>query len=158
VSLHAARDSLRDELIPINRRYPLGVLAETCAEYFERTGRRISFEWALIEGVNDTGDDVAELAAYALPLRAHVNVIPLNPTPGYAVKGTSPSRVRLFRDELQKEGVNVTIRDTRGRDIDAACGQLAAGEEVSGRAGRSRVRLASRSEVGADGGDEAPLS
>jgi 23S rRNA (adenine2503-C2)-methyltransferase len=144
VSLHAARDSLRDQFMPINRRYPLGVLSEACAEYFVRTGRRISFEWALISGVNDTPDDVGELAAYARPLRAHVNLIPLNPTPGYAVRGSSPARVRMFCRELQAEGVNVTVRDTRGRDIDAACGQLAAGAEVGagrGAAGRRRIGL-----------------
>jgi 23S rRNA (adenine2503-C2)-methyltransferase len=150
VSLHAARDSLRDQMMPINRRYPLGVLSEACAEYFESTGRRISFEWALISEVNDTGDDVAELAAYARALRAHVNLIPLNPTPGYAVLGSSPARVRAFCRELQAEGVNATVRDTRGRDIDAACGQLAAGAAVgsgrgaSGAAGR-RTRIGLRS-------------
>jgi 23S rRNA (adenine2503-C2)-methyltransferase len=126
VSLHAARDDLRDELVPINRRYPLGVLAEACAGYFEATRRRISFEWALIDQVNDTPDDVAELAAYARPLRAHVNLIPLNPTPGYPMPGSPRRRVEAFERELRLEGVNVTVRDTRGTDIDAACGQLAA--------------------------------
>jgi 23S rRNA (adenine2503-C2)-methyltransferase len=142
VSLHAARDELRDQLIPINRRYPLALLAATCADYYETTGRRISFEWALIDQVNDTPDDVAELAAYARELRAHVNLIPLNPTPGYAVRGTPPARVRAFCRELQAEGVNVTVRDTRGSDINAACGQLAAGESVSVKVAPSRTRSA----------------
>ena len=126
VSLHAANDTLRDELVPINRRYPLGVLAEACAEYVDATGRRLSIEWALIDGVNDRPSDVAELAAFARPLAAHVNLIPLNPTPGYAVRGTPPRRVREFRDGLGALGVNATVRATRGVEIDAACGQLAA--------------------------------
>src|SRR6516165_2010407 len=94
VSLHAANDELRDELVPINRRYPLDVLAAACAEYVAASGRRLSIEWALIDGVNDRERDAGELAAFALPLGAHVNLIPLNPTPGYAVVGSPPSRVR----------------------------------------------------------------
>ena len=92
----------------------------------EETGRRISFEWALIAGVNDRPSDASELAALARPLRAHVNLIPLNPTPGYRTRGTPPSGVRAFRDRLSALGVNATIRDNRGTAIDAACGQLAA--------------------------------
>ena len=126
VSLHAANDELRDRLVPINRRYPLEALARSCARYVDRTGRRLSFEWALIDGVNDRGRDVAELAAYCLPIGAHVNLIPLNPTPGYPVLGTPRERVRKFRDLLVEAGVNATIRVTRGVEIDAACGQLAA--------------------------------
>ena len=131
VSLHAADDALRDELVPINRRYPLGELAEACADYFRATRRRISFEWALIDGVNDRRGDAEGLARLARPLRAHVNLIPLNPTPGYAVRGSAPSRVRAFRSELEGLGVNVTVRDTRGTEIDAACGQLRAGHEAT---------------------------
>ena len=127
VSLHAANDELRDELVPINRRYPLADLATACAEYVTASGRRLSVEWALIDGVNDRERDAAELAAFARPLGAHVNLIPLNPTPGYAVVGSSPARVRLFRDLLGARRVNATIRVTRGVEIDAACGQLAAG-------------------------------
>jgi 23S rRNA (adenine2503-C2)-methyltransferase len=126
VSLHAANDTLRDELVPINRRYPLADLAAACAEYVAATRRRLSFEWALIAGVNDRPSDVQELAAYARPLGAHVNLIPLNPTPGYATPGTPPAEVRRFRDALRASGVNVTIRQNRGTDIDAACGQLRA--------------------------------
>ena len=126
VSLHAANDALRDELVPINRRYPLGVLAEACAEYVAATGRRLSIEWALIDEVNDRGSDASELAVFARPLGAHVNLIPLNPTPGYPVVGSPAARVRQFRDQLTALGVNATIRATRGAEIDAACGQLAA--------------------------------
>ncbi|MGH9081860.1 MAG: 23S rRNA (adenine(2503)-C(2))-methyltransferase RlmN [Acidimicrobiales bacterium] len=126
VSLHAANDARRDQLLPINRRYPLATLAEACAGYVSATGRRLSLEWALIDGVNDRPADAAELAAFARPLRAHVNVIPLNPTPGYALGGSPRRRVDAFCAELSALGVNVTVRVTRGREIDAACGQLAA--------------------------------
>jgi 23S rRNA (adenine2503-C2)-methyltransferase len=126
VSLHAANDAKRDILVPLNRRYPLAMLAEACAEYVEATGRRLSIEWAMIHDVNDQGGDAGELAQFARPLAAHVNLIPLNPTPGYAVRGSSPRRVREFRDQLDNLGVNATVRMTRGAEIDAACGQLAA--------------------------------
>ncbi|MCB0963768.1 MAG: 23S rRNA (adenine(2503)-C(2))-methyltransferase RlmN [Acidimicrobiales bacterium] len=126
VSLHLANDAERDELVPINRRYPLEVLAEACADYVAATRRRLSFEWALIDGVNDTARHARELADYARPLRAHVNLIPLNPTPGYAVRGTPPEGVRRFARQLEDLGVNATVRRTRGTDIDAACGQLRA--------------------------------
>ena len=126
VSLHAANDELRDELVPINRRYPLGVLMEACEEYLAAKRRRLSFEWALIDGVNDRDTDATELAGLALPLGAHVNLIPLNPTPGYLTRGTPPRRVSEFRNRLRSLGVNATVRRNRGTDIDAACGQLAA--------------------------------
>ncbi|MEZ5184047.1 MAG: 23S rRNA (adenine(2503)-C(2))-methyltransferase RlmN [Acidimicrobiales bacterium] len=126
VSLHVANDAERDELVPINRRYPLDVLAEACAAYVAATRRRLSFEWALIDGVNDSGRHARELADYARPLRAHVNLIPLNPTPGYPVRGTPPDGVRAFARHLDELGVNATVRRTRGTDIDAACGQLRA--------------------------------
>ncbi len=132
VSLHAANDGLRDHLVPLNRRYPLKVLMAACEDYVEVTRRRISFEWACIGGVNDRPSDAHELAALARPLRAHVNLIPLNPTPGYQVAGSTAETVAYFRDELRDLGVNVTIRNTRGRDVDAACGQLAAGISPGG--------------------------
>jgi len=133
VSLHAADDALRDELVPINRRYPLSVLMDACAGYLQAKGRRLSFEWALIDGVNDRDRDADLLVerARSLPLPAHVNLIPLNPTPGYAVRGTPMPRVRAFRDRLRAGAVNATVRQTRGTDIDAACGQLRAGHAAS---------------------------
>ncbi len=133
VSLHAANDRLRDQLVPINRRYPLETLMAACAEYADRTRRRLSFEWALIDGVNDSFADVDELARWCHPLGAHVNVIPLNPTAGYATQGTPPRRVRAFVDRLARSGVNATLRSTRGVEIDAACGQLAALDRGVGR-------------------------
>jgi len=128
VSLHAARDELRSRIVPLNRRYPLSVLMGACAEYLTAKNRRLSFEWALIAGVNDTAQDAAELAELALPLRAHVNLIPLNPTPGYAGRGTPAAGAAWFGAELAARGVKATVRANRGTDIDAACGQLAAGQ------------------------------
>jgi 23S rRNA (adenine2503-C2)-methyltransferase len=126
VSLHAANNETRSELIPLNRRYPLERLHEACLNWIATTSRRLSFEWALIDGVNDTDRAMHELADYARSLRAHVNLIPLNPTPGYLVLGSSARRVREFATGLEALDVNVTVRNTRGRSIDAACGQLAA--------------------------------
>jgi 23S rRNA (adenine2503-C2)-methyltransferase len=133
VSLHAANDALRNELVPINRRYPLDTLLDACADYLRVRNRRISFEWAMIDGVNDRTSDAVELAALCRRLRpaAHVNLIPLNPTPGYPTRGTPPARVHEFCDRLEALGVNATVRRNRGTDIDAACGQLAAGQPVS---------------------------
>jgi 23S rRNA (adenine2503-C2)-methyltransferase len=136
VSLHAADDELRERLVPINARYPLEELAEACADYLQAKGRRLSFEWALIDGVNDRPVDLRQLASYAKPLRAHVNLIPLNPTPGFPVRGSSRERVAAFRDGLRALGVNATVRQNRGTDIDAACGQL---RNVHSRAGASSV-------------------
>jgi 23S rRNA (adenine2503-C2)-methyltransferase len=130
VSLHAANDALRDELVPINRRYPLADLAEACADYLMVKNRRLSFEWAMIADVNDHDSDAAELAGLCRALRAHVNLIPLNPTPGYPVRGSSAERVRAFRDRLVELGANATIRRNRGTEIDAACGQLRANHDV----------------------------
>jgi len=131
VSLHAANDELRDELVPINKRYPLDDLYAACADYLKVKNRRLSFEWALIDGVNDRGSDADELAVAARRLRAHVNLIPLNATPGWPTTGSPPERVAAFRDHLRDRGVNATVRANRGNDIDAACGQLRANHEVT---------------------------
>jgi 23S rRNA (adenine2503-C2)-methyltransferase len=133
VSLHAANDTLRDELVPINKRYPIDDLIEACSDYLSARNRRISFEWAMIADVNDRDTDAAELAALCRRLRprAHVNLIPLNPTPGYPTRGTSLKRVHEFRDLLESLGANATVRQNRGTEIDAACGQLAAGQPVT---------------------------
>jgi 23S rRNA (adenine2503-C2)-methyltransferase len=123
LSLHAANDALRNELVPINRRYPLGALAEACADYVATTRRRLSLEWAVIGGVNDRTSDADELAAFARPLGAHVNLIPLNETAGYRAPGRP--RAAAFRAMLRARQVNATVRVTRGTEIAAACGQLA---------------------------------
>ena len=136
VSLHAANDALRDELVPLNRRYPIAMLMQACAAYRAATGRRISFEWACIDGVNDRPSDASELAELARPLGAHVNLIPLNPTPGGLSRGLAGSpraRILSLRARLRDAGVNTTIRQNRGRAIAAACGQLAAGGVPVGR-------------------------
>ena len=133
VSLHAARNELRDDLVPINVRYPIEDLLDACDDYISVKNRRITFEWALIDSVNDTDRDARELADLCRRLRpaAHVNLIPLNPTPGWPTKGSPPGRVAAFRSRLETLGVNATIRRNRGTEIDAACGQLAAGQPVS---------------------------
>lgn len=124
VSLHAADDELRSSLVPINRRYPLQDLEAAAADFFEKKRRRLSIEWTMMEGVNDTLDQAVKLAAIARRLRAHVNLIALNPTPLTRERASSGTAIEAFARELGQRGVNVTIRDTRGRDIDAACGQL----------------------------------
>ena len=126
VSLHAATDELRSSMVPLGRRYPLAALVAACGRYVEATRRRLSFEWAMIAGTNDTPEQAAALAEIARSLRAHVNLIPLNPTPGYPATGSSAAAVRAFRDRLLELGVNATVRRNRGTDIDAACGQLRA--------------------------------
>jgi 23S rRNA (adenine2503-C2)-methyltransferase len=140
VSLHAANDSLRDELVPINKRYPIEALMTACGDYLVARHRRVSFEWAMIDGVNDRDSDAGELAALCKRLRphAHVNLIPLNPTPGYPTRGSSLKRVHEFRDRLEALGANATVRQNRGTDIDAACGQLAAGQPVSVKLARQQ--------------------
>jgi len=97
VSLHAANDELRDSLVPINRRYPLAAVVEACQAWVASKNRRLSFEWALIDGTNDRPSDAAELARLARPLAAHVNLIPLNPTPGYLTRGTPAAGVPRVR-------------------------------------------------------------
>ncbi len=131
VSLHAANDRLRTELVPINARHPIDELVEACQEFRSKTGRRVSFEWAMIADTNDRDSDIAELAVIAKRADAHVNLIPLNPTPGWPTTGTDPKRIRAFERGLANRGVNVTVRANRGTDIDAACGQLRANHEAT---------------------------
>jgi 23S rRNA (adenine2503-C2)-methyltransferase len=126
VSLHAATDELRDELVPINTVHPLGELERAVADYRARTRRRVSIEWCLIGDVNDDDLQADRLAEIARRLRAHVNVIPMNPTPGVRWREPSARRTAAFVRRVRDRGVAVTLRDTRGRDADAACGQLLA--------------------------------
>jgi len=125
VSLHAATDSLRDQLVPINQRYPLETLRQACLEYLETTHRRLTFEWALIEGVNDGSDQAQALARWVRGMLCHVNLIPLNPTRGYAGRATETQRAEAFRSVLTAQGIPNTLRVRRGIDIQAGCGQLA---------------------------------
>ena len=125
VSLHAADDELRSSMLPINRKYPLDVLFEACRDYVEKTHRRITFEWALIRDKNDTPEQARRLGERLRGLLCHVNVIPLNPTRGYAGQATTRERAVAFQKELEGMGIPCTIRIRRGIDIQAGCGQLA---------------------------------
>jgi 23S rRNA (adenine2503-C2)-methyltransferase len=125
VSLHAATDELRNRLVPINRRYPLDRLIAACRAYVAQTHRRLTFEWALIAGVNDDPAQARALAARVKGLLCHVNVIPVNPTRGYAGSPSDRRRVAAFSAVLEEAGIPVTVRVRRGIDIDAGCGQLA---------------------------------
>ena len=136
VSLHAANDALRSSLLPINKSYPISVLMEAINDYRIATNRRVSFEWALMDSVNDSDQDAKELAGLALEVGAHINLIPLNSTPGWPASGSSLVRVHEFANLLESLGCNVTIRSTRGAEIAAACGQLANRKHVVGKARR----------------------
>ena len=125
VSLHAADDELRSSLLPINQRYPLAELLDACREYVEMTHRRITFEWALIQNVNDTAAQAHLLASRLKGLLCHVNVIPLNPTPNYPGAATPRQRAEMFQNELVSLGIPCTVRLRRGIEIQAGCGQLA---------------------------------
>src|SRR5579864_7768107 len=124
ISLHAARDELRDELVPINRKYRLRPLVDAAQSYGERTGRRVSYEWVLLAGVNDTERDAGELGALLKGRLAHVNLIPFNPVDGTQYRAPDRASIRGFKEMVEARGLNVTVRDTRGREADAACGQL----------------------------------
>jgi 23S rRNA (adenine2503-C2)-methyltransferase len=122
--LHAADDELRTSLVPLNKRYPLEEVVAAAAYYFERTGRRISIEWTLMAGVNDSADQAGKLAEIARKLRAHINVIALNPTPLTPQRAPTRAAIDQFMDVVRTAGGHATFRETRGREIDAACGQL----------------------------------
>ncbi len=124
VSLHASTDELRDKLIPINRRYPLAQLMAACRHYFERTGRRISFEYALINEINDSPEQARQLAHLLDGLFCHVNLIPLNPVPESPYQPSPRGRILAFQAELNRLKVPNTLRVERGADIRAGCGQL----------------------------------
>jgi len=126
VSLHAADDELRDSMLPINRKYPLTELIDACREYVKMTHRRITFEWALIEGVNDGDEQAAALADWVHRMNCHVNIIPLNPTHGYEGQAANLDQVHHFQNALEQAGISTTVRVRRGIDIQAGCGQLAA--------------------------------
>ena len=128
VSLHAPDDELRDTLVPINTRYPIHEVLDAAWFYARETGRRVSIEYVLIQGVNDQRWRAELLAKRLRGHRVHVNLIPLNPTPGSKWTASDPDDEDAFVKALEESGVAVTVRDTRGRDIDGACGQLAAAE------------------------------
>lgn len=124
VSLHAATNTERNKLIPINKRWPIAELLDTCRYYIVKTGRRITFEWALIAGKNDTVEQAQALGRLIQGMLCHVNLIPLNPTKGYGGKPSSREQVDKFQEVLAQYGVSSTVRVRRGIDIQAGCGQL----------------------------------
>jgi 23S rRNA (adenine2503-C2)-methyltransferase len=124
ISLHAATDEERGKLIPINKRWPIAELMDACRYYIAKTGRRLTFEWALIAYENDTIEQAQALGQLVQGMLCHVNLIPLNPTAGYQGGPSSRERVDLFQAELAKFGVSSTVRVRRGIDIQAGCGQL----------------------------------
>ena len=124
ISLHGADDETRSRLVPLNDRYPLESVIEAARRFFDAKGRRLSIEWTLIDGANDSDDQARKLAAIAKRLRAHVNVIALNPTPLSDDRPSDDDRVHGFVETLLANGANATLRETRGQEIDAACGQL----------------------------------
>ncbi len=124
LSLHATTDEKRRKLMPIANRYSIEELMEACRYYFEKTGRRITFEYSLVGGVNDTDRDAEELIALAKPLCCHVNLIPVNPIKERDFVQSEALRIQAFRNKLEKSKINVTIRREMDRDIDGACGQL----------------------------------
>ena len=125
ISLHAVDDEIRSSMMPINQRYPVSDLISACKEYISLTNRRITFEWALIQGVNDSPEQAKDLATLLKGMLAHVNIIPLNPTEGYSGTSTRQERVKVFQSILLDQGITCTVRKPRGIDIQAGCGQLA---------------------------------
>lgn len=130
ISLHAADDESRVSMLPINKKYKIDEVLEACRYYVAQTGRRITFEWALISGVNDTPEVARKLAARLKGLLCHINAIPLNPTAGYQGHATDRHRAALFKQALEQAGIPCTIRMKRGIDIQAGCGQLAGASSV----------------------------
>ncbi|MDD6491054.1 MAG: 23S rRNA (adenine(2503)-C(2))-methyltransferase RlmN [Firmicutes bacterium] len=124
LSLHATTDEKRRRLMPVANKYSIQELMETCAYYFQKTGRRITFEYSLVGGVNDTDEDARELIALIKDLNCHVNLIPVNPIKERNFVQSGGEEIAAFKNKLEKNGINVTIRREMGRDIDGACGQL----------------------------------
>lgn len=124
LSLHATTDDKRKKLMPIAYKYSIQELMEACKYYFEQTGRRITFEYSLVGGVNDTKEDAAELIQLAAPLNCHINLIPVNPIKERDYVQSEEKQIQSFKTNLEKNRINVTIRREMGRDIDGACGQL----------------------------------
>ena len=124
ISLHAPNNKIRSTIMPVNNKYPVEELIRACRDYFAATGRRISFEYAMIAGVNDSDGCARELAALLRGLMCHINLIPLNHVEGSPLAPSSRETIRRFQEILQKKGFNVTVRRSLGGDIDASCGQL----------------------------------
>ncbi len=139
VSLHAVTDEVRDTLVPINRKWPIAELLRACADYpGARNSRRITFEYAMLKGINDSDADARELVRLLKPIHAKVNLIPFNPWPGAPYECSSNNRIHRFAEIVNDGGLSAPVRTPRGRDISAACGQLKS-ESVRGR--RDKVLL-----------------
>lgn len=124
ISLHAPNDKIRDEIMPVNHKWKIKELMEVCRYYVNKTGRRISFEYSLIYGVNDSRDNARELAELVRPLHGHVNLIPVNKVKERSYRKGSAEEIREFKELLEELGINATIRRELGGDINASCGQL----------------------------------
>ena len=124
LSLHASTQEKREQIMPVAKAYDLTQVLDACKYYFKQTGRRISFEYSLIEGVNDSAEDVRNLASLLRGMNCHVNLIPVNPIKERDFSQPDTKAVREFQNKLEKCGINVTIRREMGSDIDGACGQL----------------------------------
>ena len=124
ISLHAPDDKLRDKLVPVNKKFPVAELIAACREYFDRTGRRVSFEYALFDGINDSLQQAQQLADLIQDLNCHVNLISANAVANQKMRPSPRNRVSAFEQELKNRGINCTLRQSRGQDIDAGCGQL----------------------------------
>lgn len=124
LSLHATTDEKRQTLMPVAKRYSIEELMEACAYYFQETGRRITLEYSLVRGVNDSERDAERLCRLARPLRCHINLIPMNPVKEREFSRPDADRIRAFQNILEKNKINGSIRREMGRDIEGACGQL----------------------------------
>jgi len=140
LSLHAADEALRTELMPVNQRYPLPDVIAACEAYYESKRRKVFVEYVMLAGVNDSFAQAAQLAALLDPRMFKVNLIPYNPTDS-GFRGSSPKAIAAFKDELERHGLDATVRLTRGRDIDAACGQLAARTDIGSPSRTARARV-----------------
>lgn len=142
VSLHAPNDALRDRLVPLNKKYPLAELLAACDRYLAYAPRDfVTFEYVMLDGVNDTDDNARELIRVARQVKCKLNLIPFNPFPQSGLKRSTAARVKAFAQRLMDAGVIVTVRKTRGDDIDAACGQLAGDVKDRTRLKERRVRV-----------------
>src|SRR5258708_39310531 len=130
ISLHAPTDDLRDRLVPVNRKYPIGELIDACGEYATKTNRRVSFEYAMMRDVNDQLNQAAALGSLVSGFPSHVNLIPLNEVEGSPFKPTPRRRILEFQRVVLDQSVSCTVRTTRGDDIEGACGQLRAAVEA----------------------------
>jgi len=124
LSLHAPNDKIRKELMPVANSYTIEEILSACSTYFTKTGRRVTFEYSLVSGVNDSRENAEELSHLLKHMHGLVNLIPVNPVEERNFRESAPEAVGIFRDCLEKNGINVTIRRELGRDIDGACGQL----------------------------------